>query len=234
VKTCTKCNAEKQKTEFYNKSSSKDGLCTECKSCSAARSLEYRSKNKEKASIANKDYYISNREKIAAVAKEYRIKNKDKLSESQRNYNFVNSSKISANKGAKYAESSSQIKAMNRAYYAANRDKIAEQKKEYRSANQDKIIAHNRNARARRRDADGRHTALEVALIFSLQRGLCASCHAALLKSGPRRYHVDHIMPLALGGSNDKGNLQCLCQICNLSKNSKDPTVWANENGRLL
>ena len=45
---------------------------------------------------------------------------------------------------------------------------------------------------------------------------------------------VHHIQPLALGGSNDKTNLQLLCPTCNLRKGAKPPERWAAENGRLL
>ena len=37
------------------------------------------------------------------------------------------------------------------------------------------------------------------------------------------RFHVDHIMPLALGGKHEDNNLQLLCTACNLSKGSKRP-----------
>lgn len=43
----------------------------------------------------------------------------------------------------------------------------------------------------------------------------CAKCHVV----GPKdSVHVDHITPLARGGSNDRTNLQVLCRSCNLSK----------------
>ena len=47
-------------------------------------------------------------------------------------------------------------------------------------------------------------------------------------------YHVDHIQPLALGGSNDKANLQLLCPTCNLRKSAKHPVDFMRETGRLL
>lgn len=38
--------------------------------------------------------------------------------------------------------------------------------------------------------------------------------------------HIDHVMPLRLGGSNYIENIQLLCRPCNLSKGSKHPAVW--------
>jgi 5-methylcytosine-specific restriction enzyme A len=36
--------------------------------------------------------------------------------------------------------------------------------------------------------------------------------------------HIDHIIPLAKGGTNDLSNLHTLCQQCNLSKSDRlDP-----------
>lgn len=46
----------------------------------------------------------------------------------------------------------------------------------------------------------------------------CSCCGA---KAGPEvRLHVDHIVPLAKGGSNEITNLQVLCDSCNLGKGS--------------
>lgn len=84
--------------------------------------------------------------------------------------------------------------------------------------------------RARVRNAKGSFTADEILSLHKLQRGRCASCRNKL---GPR-FHRDHRMPIALGGSNSIDNIELLCAGCNLKKNAKDPIVWANQNGRLL
>jgi hypothetical protein len=105
---------------------------------------------------------------------------------------------------------------------------------EWAAANPEMVAARNRNRRARVLNAEGKHTSADVRLIFESQHGLCANCKTKLFKSGEKKYHVDHIMPLALGGSNWPANLQCLCPFCNLSKGAKHPDDWAKQNGRLL
>lgn len=47
-------------------------------------------------------------------------------------------------------------------------------------------------------------------------------------------YELDHIEPLARGGSSWPRNLQLLCQPCNRRKQAQDPLVWARKEGRLL
>jgi 5-methylcytosine-specific restriction endonuclease McrA len=63
-----------------------------------------------------------------------------------------------------------------------------------------------------------------------LQKSKCACCGKSLKHS----YHLDHIMPIALGGTNTDDNVQLLTPSCNLRKSAKHPDDWARENGRLL
>jgi len=63
-----------------------------------------------------------------------------------------------------------------------------------------------------------------------LQRWKCIVCQCGI-KNG---YHLDHIMPLALGGTNISTNLQLLCPPCNWKKNAKHPVDFMQERGFLL
>lgn len=76
---------------------------------------------------------------------------------------------------------------------------------------------------SRRRSATGSHTAADIAAQISRQRGRCFWCKA---KTGSN-YHVDHVVPLAAGGSNDPENIVISCPACNLSKGAKHPMEWA-------
>jgi 5-methylcytosine-specific restriction endonuclease McrA len=121
-------------------------------------------------------------------------------------------------------------KASNAAWYAANSDKEKARSAAYREANPEKNAVKQRNRQALKRAAEGSHTAADVQRIYEAQKGKCVCCHKKL--NG--KYHVDHIQPLARGGSNWPDNLQALCPTCNMRKSAKDPIKFAQENGRLL
>lgn len=106
---------------------------------------------------------------------------------------------------------------------------MKEYMQDYYKNNPDAFLNYSRNRKARKKNAEGCHTAGDISAIIIKQNWKCVYCKADL-KSG---YHVDHIMPLALGGSNWPSNLQGLCPSCNLSKGAKHPDVFAKEKGWL-
>lgn len=114
--------------------------------------------------------------------------------------------------------------------YIANREDIRRRQSEYHRNNPE--IGRIRAMRyyARKKGADGYHTYEDVVKLLKHQKYKCAECGIDISK----KYEVDHIMPLALGGSNWPKNLQCLCRNCNARKSAKHPIDWAQENGRLL
>ena len=211
MKVCTKCKVEKGLGEFHKNKKGKYGLKSKCKSCVHG-------------------YYKENFENIAGRVHEYRKENAERIAEYSRNYRKANPEKI-----AEYLKANAEKIAYRvRVYRNANAEKIADSILAYKKSNPEKRQAINRNRRAREFSAEGKHTAADVLAIFEKQQGLCANCQTKLFKSGKQKYHVDHIMPLALGGSNWPSNLQCLCPFCNLSKGAKHPDDWAAENGRLI
>ena len=165
------------------------------------------------------EYRKCNAEEIAKKKREYVMANLEKILEYQREYKKANSEILAARQ---------------REYYKSNIERIAAATREYNKANPEKRAAHKRNRKAKVRNAEGGHNGSDILSIFNGQRGLCANCKTKLLKSGAKKYHVDHIMPIALGGSNWPENLQCLCPSCNLSKGAKHPDEWAKQNGMLL
>ena len=84
--------------------------------------------------------------------------------------------------------------------------------------------------KARRRGALGRLSIGRERSLYQLQRGKCPICKERL----GQNWHLDHIVPIALGGSNTDENVQLLCPTCNLAKNAKHPVEFMQSKGFLL
>lgn len=113
----------------------------------------------------------------------------------------------------------------------ANMDKHREYTAKWYAANPDAGRIHRQNRSARKREAGGRLSAGLAAKLFKLQRGKCAcGCGQPLGDD----YHLDHRMPLALGGANEDWNMQLLTATCNLQKSTKHPVEFMQQRGFLL
>jgi 5-methylcytosine-specific restriction endonuclease McrA len=73
--------------------------------------------------------------------------------------------------------------------------------------------------RALEKKASGKYTIKYIEYLLVKQCNKCIACLADIAKE----YHVDHIYPLAKGGSNGDENIQLLCPPCNTKKNAQDP-----------
>lgn len=119
-----------------------------------------------------------------------------------------------------------------RAWRAANPERTREQSREWRKANPEKAAACDHNDRARRKGAEGTHTAEDIRLIREKQGDCCA--HPWCKKKLKGKGHKDHIIALKNGGTNYAWNMQLLCAPCNLKKHAKDHIKFAQENGYLF
>lgn len=205
TKVCKLCKEEKLITEFHRDKNSKDRRFIYCKKCRSS--------------------YV-NKEKKAAYFKSWYEENIDRI----KLYREVNKNKKAARHKKWYAENKDRIAANNKKWSEENKDRIAAHNKEYVKIHREKYRVYHRNRRARLREAKGTHTANDIQNLFILQREKCAVCLTSITKG----YHVDHIVAIVNGGSNDKYNLQLLCAHCNCTKNSKDTIDFMNENGRLI
>lgn len=122
------------------------------------------------------------------------------------------------------------IRIAKQKWYKKNADKEIKRALKWAKDNREKARANIRNRQARKKKSKGSHTAEEVLAMLNRQKWKCVACGISIKK----RRHIDHIIPLVLGGPNHIQNLQGLCPSCNCSKNGKDPIVWAREIGLLV
>lgn len=116
-------------------------------------------------------------------------------------------------------------------WHKANPERSKAIAKKSRKTNAETLRCLVRNRRAKIKHSPGTHTRKDIQALFEAQKSLCANCRSPFVNKG---YHVDHIEPVAKGGSNGPANLQLLCRKCNQSKSDLDPYEWAQRNGRLF
>lgn len=121
-----------------------------------------------------------------------------------------------------------------RAAVAGYRGKNPEQVKaritKWRKKNPKSGCLYAQNRRAKKRENGGVLSRGLVEKLFELQRGKCPCCHKPLGCD----YHLDHKMPLALGGKNEDWNMQLLRKKCNTKKQAKHPIQFMRDQGFLL
>ena len=127
-----------------------------------------------------------------------------------------------------------KVRAIGIAYRQANLDKVRaacrKATREWKAANPEKARAAVIVRRARELGASGTFNADDVRLLMRLQKGKCPVCLSTIRD----KYHIDHVLPLASGGTNDRLNIQLLCPDCNLSKNASHPIDFMQRRGFLL
>lgn len=116
-----------------------------------------------------------------------------------------------------------------------NPQKHAQQQYEWRKKNKEKYQASFRvtmhNRRAKIINNGGKLSKGLFEKLSILQKNKCACCNADLKKI---KAHMDHVMPLYLGGQNIDSNIQLLCQPCNSKKHAKHPVDFMQSQGYLI
>lgn len=248
MKACITCKEIKSKLEFNKNKNTKDGVMSLCKPCHNLRNKIYVSNNKEKIAVLKKSYRDNNKEKIKEIGKKYRDKNKEEIAFKTKIYLKLNKEKVTASNKSRYDSNKKRIAVRAKHYYEVNKEKqknyrkiyfennkeeTAITQKKYRLENPERILAAKHKRRALKLNAGGTYTVLDINTLLVNQDTKCVYCKTELILEGKGKYHVDHKMPLFLGGSNYPDNLQLLCPFCNHSKGHKHPDVFEKSIGIL-
>lgn len=182
----------------------------------------------------NQRWAEANREKKAASYASWRERNRDHLKIKRAEYHAEwyaknRESKLAQNKA--YLQENPEVARRSTAKWREkNPEKAASYAKEWYSCPENRAV-HRHRRRALEAKAGGTHTPADLKRILHAQGHRCPYCRADLRKV---KKHLDHVMPLALGGSNGPENLAWLCAPCNLSKGAKEPIAFAQQRGLLL
>lgn len=220
-KFCTKCQTETERK--------KSGAC---KPCARAYSADYRVKNPEKIKKASSKYYAENTEKILLAGKKNRDENpeREKIRGAKR---YLNNSASIKEKVREWAQANPEkVKARAVAWNLKNPEKVKAYAKKTRDKNTSKDARriYEQNRRARKKGNGGELSKNIAEKLFLSQKGLCACCAKPLGK----RFDVDHIVPLILGGANSDENMQLLTPVCNRQKGALHPIDFMQKRGYLL
>lgn len=157
----------------------------------------------------------------------YRAANPDKVRASMVAWSAANQQKRQTSNAAYRAANAEKLKA----YRVANRERRITTTAAWYAANPDRGRIKEQNRRARKRSAGGQLSPGLAAKLERLQRGKCAcGCKQRLGDD----YHLDHVMPIALGGANEDWNIQLLRSGCNMQKHATHPIEFMQQKGFLI
>lgn len=171
------------------------------------------------------------REDDPARSRRRYIANPAKMLERGKRWAALNPEKVRAKTAKWRAANPEKWRESNRRSKQANQQKYTDAQRADYALNPEKYRTVERKRRAQMRGCSGTHTAADLAEILAAQGHRCAYCCADLRRKAK---HVDHIQPLALGGSNGRRNLQIACASCNQSKSARDPITYAQSIGLLI
>lgn len=202
TKTCTKCGIELPATTEHF-SPVKNVKCGLRGKCKRCVAQEARER-----------YHADpeKREKAKAASNAWRANNKDREKARIRRYQ---------------QENREYHRKRNAEWQRANPEKMQAARKRYAAKNPEALVAVRQNRRAREKAAGGKIRKKDIQAQYSAQNGKCWWCG----KDVGGTYHVDHLIPLAKGGTNKSNNIVIACPFCNQSKHDKLPHEWC---GRLF
>jgi len=179
-------------------------------------SATYREAHREEIREKARARYLAKREEILAYQERYYDEHRDDVLDRVKSYREAN------------AES---IRAQRKAFREANRDHLFEQRRRNRKPRpatperRHQKASHEAARRARKRAAYVEF--VDRVTVYERDKGLCGICGQEVDRDD---FHLDHIVPLSLGGAHSYANTQLAHPTCNQRKYNRTAFYWAADH----
>lgn len=184
---------------------------------------EWKRKNREKINAQQRAHRETpeGREKAAARMREYRKTAKN--IEYRRNHNATNRAHNTQVHRDWVAKNKCHLEKYCAEYREKNRAKLSANQSRWQKENPEYARLNKMAYKARKAGLMGSVSPGIVGLLMLEQAGKCPYCIVDLMTT---KVHLDHFMPMALGGVHDDSNLQLVCRSCNCRKSHTHPAVF--------
>lgn len=214
-KCCSRCEQLLNASAFNKDKSTRDGLQHKCRAC-----------QKE----MRRDWYLRNRDREIAKTAQWVKENPDRAREKDRRRAIARPGRTTLQSKKWRHDNPQRAAEFSRKWKSANPEAVREMGRRAYARNPDKFLAKSHRRRVKDPETGAIFTEKDIKRIYAAQKGLCGGCRVKLGGSFER----DHIVPLALEGTNDPKNIQLLCVLCNKRKSDKHPVDFMREQGFLL
>lgn len=227
TRQCPTCEKEHPNTEEFFYPYKK-----QCKECCSKKGKEYMATHKEQHREFMHNYNIIHRNERLEHQKIYETQHPEIAERRARNYRIKHREEINARARTERLAHPERHRERSLAYRLRHPERVREQARRTSHKHRERVNVNRRTYYARKKHATGTHTVQDIQTQYDRQDSKCYWCGKKLGKA-KHEYHVDHVIPLVRGGSNNPDNLVIACPHCNQSKHDKLPHEWF-QGGRLL
>lgn len=204
MKKCGECGNEKPLDDFHKDARSPDGKLWRCKPCQNAANRRY-AKNVPVEVKRERWRKGNSSEAGQARSKRYYERNVERYQEWGREWREHNAEHVRMYWQDWYAENREEHLARRKATYDPD------YKRQHRNPETNRIHVDARRAKLAGVDAQR----IPRTELYERDNGTCRICRTRV---EPHEWELDHIVPIALGGTHTWNNVQATCRPCNRAK----------------